>query len=75
MKLLEIVPLTATSPETLATAFTLARQLGKIPVRAGNCEGFIGNRIIKRYRAEAETLLREGQAPAGIDAAIFSKGP
>ncbi|MBP8929884.1 MAG: enoyl-CoA hydratase/isomerase family protein [Paracoccus sp.] len=79
MKLLEIVPLTATSPETLATAFTLARQLGKIPVRAGNCEGFIGNRIIKRYRAEAETLLREGQAPAGIDAAMrgfgFAMGP
>ncbi|PZQ96087.1 MAG: 3-hydroxyacyl-CoA dehydrogenase [Cereibacter sphaeroides] len=74
MRLLEIVPLTATAPETEATAFTLARQLGKIPVRAGNCEGFIGNRIIKRYRAEAEALLREGQTPARVDAAMRGHG-
>lgn len=74
MKLLEIVPLAATSPETLATSFALARQVGKIPVRAGNCEGFIGNRIVKRYRAAAEALLREGQTPARIDAAMRGYG-
>jgi 3-hydroxyacyl-CoA dehydrogenase len=79
MKLLEIVPTPTTSPETLATGFALARQLGKIPVQAGICDGFIGNRILKRYRAEAETLVRQGTPIAAIDAAMrahgFAMGP
>jgi 3-hydroxyacyl-CoA dehydrogenase len=79
MKLLEIVPIGATAPDTLATGFALARALGKVPVRAGNCEGFIGNRILKRYRAEAEAMVREGIGPAAIDSALrafgFAMGP
>ena len=79
MKLLEIVPTPDTAPEVLATGFALAKALGKIPVRAGICEGFIGNRILKRYRAEAETLLRKGIAIGDIDAAMrgygFRMGP
>lgn len=79
MKLLEIVPLRNTSPAVLATAFVLAERMGKIPVRAGNCEGFIGNRILKRYRAEAEAMLCEGITPKEIDAAMrafgFGMGP
>jgi len=79
MKLLEIVPTPATSPETLATGFALARTLSKIPVQAGICDGFIGNRILKRYRAEAETLVRQGTPIAAIDSAMrghgFAMGP
>jgi 3-hydroxyacyl-CoA dehydrogenase len=79
MKLLEIVPTPTTSPQTLATGFALARQLSKIPVQAGICEGFIGNRILKRYRAEAEDLVRQGTPIAAIDAAMrgygFAMGP
>jgi 3-hydroxyacyl-CoA dehydrogenase len=79
MKLLEIVPTPTTSPETLATGFAMARSLGKIPVQAGICEGFIGNRILKRYRAEAETLVRQGTPIDAIDAAMrahgFAMGP
>jgi 3-hydroxyacyl-CoA dehydrogenase len=79
MKLLEIVPTPTTSPDTLATGFALARTLGKIPVQAGICDGFIGNRILKRYRAEAETLVRQGTPIAAIDAAMrahgFAMGP
>ncbi|WP_149140073.1 3-hydroxyacyl-CoA dehydrogenase NAD-binding domain-containing protein [Gemmobacter caeruleus] len=79
MKLLEIVPTPDTAPATLATGFALARALGKIPVQAGICEGFIGNRILKRYRAAAEALLRQGVAIAEIDAAMrgygFAMGP
>ncbi|MCU0801212.1 MAG: 3-hydroxyacyl-CoA dehydrogenase NAD-binding domain-containing protein [Rhodobacteraceae bacterium] len=79
MKLLEIVPTPTTSPETLATGFALARQLAKIPVQAGICDGFIGNRILKRYRAEAEALVRQGTPIAAIDAAMrgygFAMGP
>ena len=79
MKLLEIVPTPETAPEVLAAGFALAARLGKIPVRAGICDGFIGNRILKRYRAEAEALLRAGATPAGVDAAMrafgFAMGP
>ncbi|WP_151719649.1 3-hydroxyacyl-CoA dehydrogenase NAD-binding domain-containing protein [Gemmobacter serpentinus] len=79
MKLLEIVPTPDTAPETLATGFALGRALGKVPVQAGICEGFIGNRILKRYRAAAETLVRQGVAIADIDAAMrqygFAMGP
>ncbi|TYC53094.1 3-hydroxyacyl-CoA dehydrogenase [Rhodobacterales bacterium] len=79
MKLLEIVPVSETAGDVLAAAFSLAAKLGKIPVRAGICEGFIGNRILKRYRAEAEALVRDGVAIADIDAAMrgfgFKMGP
>lgn len=79
MKLLEIVPTPETSEQALATGFALGRALNKIPVQAGICEGFIGNRILKRYRAAAEVLLRKGVAIPEIDAAMrgygFAMGP
>lgn len=79
MKLLEIVPVPETSDQTLATGFALARLLGKMPVKAGICEGFIGNRILKRYRMAAEALVRRGVAIGDIDAAMrdygFAMGP
>jgi 3-hydroxyacyl-CoA dehydrogenase len=79
MKLLEIVPTPETLPETLATGFELARRLDKIPVRAGICDGFIGNRILRRYRTEAEAMICEGVSPAAIDGALrdfgYAMGP
>lgn len=79
MKLLEIVPVSETAPAVVATGFALGRMLGKIPVQAGICEGFIGNRILKRYRASAEALVRQGVAIDAIDAAMraygFAMGP
>lgn len=79
MKLLEIVPTPDTAPDVLATGFALARALKKMPVQAGICEGFIGNRILKRYRAEAEALVTQGLAITEIDAAMrdygFRMGP
>ena len=74
MRLLEIVPIPETAPDVLATGFDLARRLGKIPVQSGICDGFIGNRILKRTRAEAETLLREGVPIAAVDAAMRAHG-
>lgn len=74
MRLLEIVPIPQTAPETLATGFALARRLDKIPVQSGICNGFIGNRILKRTRTEAENLLRDGVPVAAIDAAMREHG-
>lgn len=79
MKLLEIVPLPDTSAQVLATAFGLAAKLGKVPVRSGICDGFIGNRILRHYRHEAEAMLREGVPHSAIDAAMrgfgYAMGP
>ena len=79
MRLLEIVPTPDTAPDVLAAGFALAARLGKIPVQAGICDGFIGNRILKRYRAAAEDLVRRGVAVADVDAAMrgfgFAMGP
>ena len=74
MKLLEIVKGDATSPQTLGAAFAMARRLGKVPVVSGVCDGFIGNRILMRYRQEANRLLVEGAAPDQVDAAMRGFG-
>jgi 3-hydroxyacyl-CoA dehydrogenase len=79
MRLLEIVPTPETAPDVLATGFALAARLGKIPVQAGICDGFIGNRILRRYRGAAEDLVRRGVAVEAVDAAMrgfgFAMGP
>ena len=79
MKLMENVRGARTSPQTLATVMALARTLGKVPVLAGNCDGFIGNRMLQYYGAEAERLLEEGASPEQVDRVIeafgFAMGP
>ncbi len=74
MKLLEVVVPPKAAPETVATGFALGRRLGKITVRAGVCDGFIGNRILSAYRKQAEYLMEDGAAPAEIDAAFRDFG-
>ncbi|CAH2600061.1 Enoyl-CoA hydratase [Rhodovastum atsumiense] len=79
MKLLEIVRGGRTVPEALATGVALARRLGKVPVIAGVCEGFIGNRLLARWRQQCDYLLEEGAYPQDVDAALeahgFAMGP
>ncbi len=79
MRLLEIIQLPQTSPEVIATAFKLAKQLGKVGVLSGICDGFIGNRMLAAYRREAEYLLADGALPHEIDNAMrgfgYAMGP
>ncbi|MFN2461131.1 MAG: 3-hydroxyacyl-CoA dehydrogenase NAD-binding domain-containing protein, partial [Candidatus Velthaea sp.] len=79
MKLLEIVRGAQTSPQTIAQALALGKQIKKISVVAGNCDGFIGNRMLYPYRRQAEFLLEEGASPQQIDRVIrdfgFAMGP
>jgi 3-hydroxyacyl-CoA dehydrogenase len=67
MKLLEIVVPSTASAEVVATSFALARILKKVPVRAGVCEGFIGNRILATYRTAADHMMQDGASPYEID--------
>lgn len=71
MRLLEVVRgASSTSPQTLATAMRLARRLGKVGVVAGNCDGFIGNRMVAAYLHQADLLVLEGATPSQVDAAL-----
>jgi 3-hydroxyacyl-CoA dehydrogenase len=74
MKLLEIVQGEATSERALATGFALAKRLKKLPVLAGVCDGFIGNRILARYREAADTVMMDGSNPWEIDEAMVEFG-
>ncbi|MBZ5604216.1 MAG: enoyl-CoA hydratase/isomerase family protein [Acidobacteriia bacterium] len=74
MKLLEIVRGKATSKEVIATSMNLAKTLKKVGVLAGNCRGFIGNRMIHCYGREAVFLVEEGAAPEQVDGAIYEFG-
>jgi len=74
MRLLEIVRATHTAPNVLATALALAKRLGKQPIVAGNCDGFIGNRIYAVYRRHAEYLVEDGANPQEVDAALEAYG-
>ncbi len=79
MRLLENVRGKHTAPQTIATVMALGKTLGKVAVLAGNCDGFIGNRMLMFYGAEAEFLLEEGATPEQIDRVIedfgFAMGP
>jgi 3-hydroxyacyl-CoA dehydrogenase len=74
MKLVEVVRAETTAPATLAAGFALTRRLGKIAVEAGVCDGFIGNRILTRYRQAGDVLLLEGALPWEVDAAMQDFG-
>lgn len=74
MKLVEVVRLPQTSNETLSTCFDVAKRLKKIPVLAGVCDGFIGNRILMATRRVSEYLLADGDSPGQIDAAMRAYG-
>lgn len=74
MRLLEVVVPRQVHPDVVATAFSLARILKKVAVRAGVCDGFIGNRILSVYRRAADYMMEDGASPYEIDAAIRAFG-
>ena len=61
MKLLEIVRGAKTAPAVLDAALALGQRIGKVSVVAGNCDGFIGNRMLHTYVREARELAGKGQ--------------
>ncbi|HBI70944.1 MAG TPA: 3-hydroxyacyl-CoA dehydrogenase [Massilia sp.] len=74
MKLLEIVVPAKVASDVVATAFELAKKLKKTPVRAGVCDGFIGNRILAVYGQAAHYMMEDGASPWQIDKALRDFG-
>jgi len=74
MKLLEIVVPAKVANDVVATAFELAKKLKKTPVRAGVCDGFIGNRVLAVYGQAAQYMMEDGASPWQIDKALRDFG-
>ncbi len=74
MRLLEVVRGQKTTKDVLATVMQLGKTIKKLAVVSGVCDGFIGNRMINKYSAEALVLLEEGALPQQVDKALEKFG-
>jgi 3-hydroxyacyl-CoA dehydrogenase len=75
MRLIEVIEGDDTAPETVQAAANFAQQIRKMPIRCGECPGFVVNRILLstvsevwRYQDETGTDVKE------IDEAITEAG-
>ena len=79
MKLLEIVKGKLTSADTIATTVAIGKKIKKTVVVVGNCDGFVGNRMLFPYGEQATFLIEEGATPAQVDRVLhefgFAVGP
>lgn len=74
MRLLEVVVGAQTAPDAVATGFALAKKLRKIAVRAGVCDGFIGNRVLSHYNKAIYNMVLAGASPFAVDKALTKFG-
>jgi len=74
LPLVEVVIAPGTSEVTRSQAIAFARQIGKLPLPCQSRPGFLVNRILAPYMAEAMELAREGVPLAEIDQAARDFG-
>lgn len=74
LPLVEIIHCTDTDEETLDIAFAFVKGIRKLPLLCASSPGFVVNRVLAPYMAEAMHLVEEGVACAEIDAAAESFG-
>jgi 3-hydroxyacyl-CoA dehydrogenase/enoyl-CoA hydratase/3-hydroxybutyryl-CoA epimerase len=67
MELVEVVRAPATSDRTIAALLRLVKKLGKTPVVVADSPGFLVNRILFPYLAEAVRMNGEGVGAEAID--------
>jgi 3-hydroxyacyl-CoA dehydrogenase/enoyl-CoA hydratase/3-hydroxybutyryl-CoA epimerase/3-hydroxyacyl-CoA dehydrogenase/enoyl-CoA hydratase/3-hydroxybutyryl-CoA epimerase/enoyl-CoA isomerase len=60
MKLVEVIRGQETNDETVATAVTYAKRLGKFPIVVNDGPGFLVNRLLLPYMNESLDLIAEG---------------
>jgi len=71
MKLVEVVRTPTTSDEVFAEAKAFGEACGKVPVAASDTPGFVVNRLLVPYLAEAIRMVERGDStPADVDAGM-----
>ena len=74
MPLVEVIAGSQTGELAVRTATAFARRLGKTPVVVRDGPGFLVNRLLAFYSAEAMWLLEEGHRVEAIDRALVEWG-
>ena len=74
MELVEVIAGVQTSPEVMARAVGYIRSVGKVPVVVKDAPGFIVNRVLMPYLAEAVRLFDVGAGAREIDEAMLDFG-
>ncbi|MGE3756275.1 MAG: 3-hydroxyacyl-CoA dehydrogenase NAD-binding domain-containing protein [Pseudobdellovibrionaceae bacterium] len=73
MPLIEVIRGEKTSDQTIATIFELSKKMGKMPVVVKDAPGFLVNRLLLPYMAEAAFILSEGMAIDVVDDAYVKE--
>ena len=74
MPLVEIIRCEDTEQEALNLGFAFVKAIGKFPLECKSSPGFVVNRILAPYTAEAMHLVQEGVGLADIDEAAMAFG-
>lgn len=74
MPLIEVIRGEQTSDETVARLVAFAKKLGKTPIVVMDSPGFLVNRILAVYMAEASRMLQAGGSIEEIDKALVDFG-
>jgi len=74
MPLVEIIAGEETSDKTVATVVSLAKRLGKTPIKVSECAGFLVNRTLLPYLNEAAKMFEEGENVEHIDKLLTDFG-
>nr|WP_295902649.1 3-hydroxyacyl-CoA dehydrogenase NAD-binding domain-containing protein [uncultured Bdellovibrio sp.] len=69
MPLVEVIRGEKTSDETISTIYELSKKMGKMPVVVKDGPGFLVNRLLMPYMAEAAFLMQEGMSIEVVDKA------
>jgi 3-hydroxyacyl-CoA dehydrogenase/enoyl-CoA hydratase/3-hydroxybutyryl-CoA epimerase len=74
LPLVEVVRCADTAPEVLDVGFAFVKAIGKFPLECLSSPGFVVNRVLAPYMAEAMYLAEEGVALRDIDRAAEDFG-
>lgn len=73
MPLVEVIRGEKTSDETISTIYELSKKMGKMPVVVKDGPGFLVNRLLMPYMAEAAFLMQEGMSVEVVDKAYVNE--
>jgi 3-hydroxyacyl-CoA dehydrogenase/enoyl-CoA hydratase/3-hydroxybutyryl-CoA epimerase len=74
MPLVEVIRGDSTSDATIVSLVAFAKKIGKTPIVVKDSPGFLVNRILGAYMAEAGRMLKEGASIEQIDQALVDFG-